>query len=304
MTKINHEEYKLLKGLDEKWKWIARDSGGNHDGNLFVYPEKPFKNHYSGEWVCGIWVHPINIHLFQFIQWENDEPWNIQELIGEYESEETEVKKDIEWLKEELNYFIKSEVLDEREIGFELAVGEFIDLLNQLDKPEVLSEYWIGQKSIETHVDTLSGEVQVTFRMDDLQSLVVPKQELPVIPQFVSGWIEETKKQNRSYIYAIAQIYESLGEEENRIFQWMEAYGNDDVFARAWLDGYMVEEEKYYLKIGNLYLAEPLGDMTSDIVRMTRDKEVAYQFTDEKSIATHLDKFEGIEAVKVEELEE
>ena len=63
-------------------------------------------------------------------------------------------------------------------------------------------------------------------------------------------------------------------------------------------------KQKYYLKIGNLYLAEPLGDMTSDIVRMTRDKEAAYQFTDEESIATHLDKFEGIEAVKVEELEE
>ena len=63
-------------------------------------------------------------------------------------------------------------------------------------------------------------------------------------------------------------------------------------------------KQKYYLKIGNLYLAEPLGDMTSDIVRMTRDKEAAYQFTDEESIATHLDKFEGIETVKVEELEE
>ena len=86
---------------------------------------------------------------------------------------------------------------------------------------------------------------------------------------------------------------------------WKRANKNfSEIVAQAWLDGFTVEEEqKYYLKIGNLYLVEPLGDMTSDIVRMTRDKEIAYQFTDEKSIATHLDKFEGIKAVKIEEME-
>lgn len=63
--------------------------------------------------------------LFQFIQWEDDSPYNIQELIDEYEeylrtpvapkfsidgvehlfeneSEEVEVKKDMDWLNNEL----------------------------------------------------------------------------------------------------------------------------------------------------------------------------------------------------------
>ena len=106
------------------------------------------------------------------------------------------MKKDIGWLKEELNYFIKSEVLDEREIGFELAIGEVIDLLNQLDEPETLSEYWIEQKSIDTHVDTLNGEVQVTFRLDDLQNLLVPKQE-EVDRAYKGGY--ETGKQHTFY---------------------------------------------------------------------------------------------------------
>ena len=54
---------------------------------------------------------------------------------------------------------------------------DFVSDLNQLDEPETLSGYWIEQKSIDTHVDTLSGEVQVTFRLDDLENLLVPKQE-------------------------------------------------------------------------------------------------------------------------------
>ena len=39
MPKINREEYEVLKELDEKWKWIARDE----DKTLWVYTEIPVR---------------------------------------------------------------------------------------------------------------------------------------------------------------------------------------------------------------------------------------------------------------------
>ena len=87
MTKINHEEYKVLKSLDDDWEWIARDGKGDSGRNLFAYLEKPFKDCDVGEWKYGRGTHPINAQHFQFIQWKDWEPYNIQELIEEYEIE-------------------------------------------------------------------------------------------------------------------------------------------------------------------------------------------------------------------------
>ena len=258
MPKINQEEYEILKGLDDRFKWIARNSEGYCGGNLFSHSEKPIKLSYFGEWGYGGWFRPIDNHLFEFIQWEDDEPYNIAELIENFEeavrineifekstkiglkkSEETEVKKDIEWLKEELNYFIKSEILDEREIGFELAIREVIDLLNQLDESEVLSEYWIEQKSIDTHVDTLSGEIQVTFRLDDLQRIIVPKQEEMKVPKMWHDVIVQNKEDGHSLRWTLNYI-DNLN------------VNDVDSFARAWIAYPNIEvkkEQKYHALI-------------------------------------------------------
>ena len=148
---------------------------------------------------------------------------------------------------------------------------------NELDNQEALSEEWI-----ERNTSPADNEGRLYVWKRDLQNAIVPKQE------------------------GLESKIEALIEDYNREYSACNSYSENvliDGFIED-LKNLVEEEEKYYLKIGNLYLAEPLGDMTSDIVRMTRDEEVAYQFTDEKSIATHLDKFEGIEAVKVEELED
>ena len=93
MAKINKEEYKLLKNLDDKWKWIARDE----DRGLYAFLKKPTrKDGLSSYWrdtePYPGWSSRVRdlfdeIHLFQFIQWEDKEPYNIYELIKEYEIE-------------------------------------------------------------------------------------------------------------------------------------------------------------------------------------------------------------------------
>ena len=60
-----------------------------------------------------------------------------------------------------------------------------------------------------------------------------------VVPQFVADWIKVAKP-----IYSLsgAMVYGSPG-----VNKWLESWGNQGLFARAWLDGYEVEKEKRYL---------------------------------------------------------
>lgn len=83
MTKINKEEYEVLKELDGKWKWIARDE----DGSLGVYDAKVVKTKFHNYWIMAI-KKKIDASLFSFIQWEDEKPYNIQGLIDEYLDDE------------------------------------------------------------------------------------------------------------------------------------------------------------------------------------------------------------------------
>ena len=162
--------------------------------------------------------------------------------------------KGIDWLKEEVNKALRDMESDGISYYDYMVLKKSLnELINQLDEPEVLSQEFINEKAVEVYADTEDAEVHVAFRMRDLQNLLVPKQELPVIPNYVAKWIEEIKKQSKSLVFAIAHIYDkneigkSPNKEENIIFQWMELTDNEEVFARAWLDGYTVEVEQKYL---------------------------------------------------------
>ena len=90
MPRINRVEYIVLKGLDDKWEWIARDK----DRSLYAFTEKPVKKYDpSPYWDTETGrshsvVELIDVlHLFQFIQWGDKEPHSIAKLIKEYEFE-------------------------------------------------------------------------------------------------------------------------------------------------------------------------------------------------------------------------
>ena len=97
MAKISKGEYELLKSLDDRWKWIARDEGGNHSGNLFVYSGKPYKNYNTKDWRGNFleWFS-IDNRLLQFVQWEDSKPYFIAELIEEYRMEARKQKSEEE----------------------------------------------------------------------------------------------------------------------------------------------------------------------------------------------------------------
>ena len=76
---LNEDEKAILRNIDKEYKWIARDD----DGLLCVYKEKPTKDDYDG-WndsafsFASLWAFD---NLFQFIKWEDDEPYSIEELL-------------------------------------------------------------------------------------------------------------------------------------------------------------------------------------------------------------------------------
>ena len=63
----------------------------------------------------------------------------------------------------------------------------------------------------------------------------------PVIPQFVAGWIEYVRGWNKGLLYALANV-------SDEVLAWLcvDKLKRQELFARAWLDGYEVEKEKRY----------------------------------------------------------
>ena len=74
----------------------------------------------------------------------------------------------------------------------------------------------------------------------------------PVVPQFVAGWLNYCKRTGVDLYHAfeIGDLY--LGnyayqKDYSKLKGYFETEENQELFARAWLDGYTVEEEKRYL---------------------------------------------------------
>lgn len=79
-VKVSRGERIVLQMLDKKYKYLARDK----DGNLYVYENKPEKKgrfhwyYYDGK----IYGFSTFNHHFQFIQWSDEEPWSITDIIN------------------------------------------------------------------------------------------------------------------------------------------------------------------------------------------------------------------------------
>lgn len=82
------------------------------------------------------------------------------------------------------------------------------------------------------------------------------RQELnkPVIPQFVANWIEVCKEHLTSSLYlAMTPSFLKSNNQGIELTLWIKK--NEETFARAWLDGYEVEEEKrYFVKMKNIHI--------------------------------------------------
>lgn len=81
---ITEDEKVILRNLQGKYEWIARDESGV----LYIYHDKPKKNSFA--WDVGFGSRCLNLfdHLFKMVKWEDEEPWKIEDLL------KLDVKKD------------------------------------------------------------------------------------------------------------------------------------------------------------------------------------------------------------------
>ena len=105
-----------------------------------------------------------------------------------------------------------------------------------MNKQELIEKY----KELENGSFDIAAIVVCQLVLKDLEQLDEPQKVK--VPQFVADWITHSKNIGRSLFGAM-----SIFGENTEIKKWMQWAENQDTFARAWLDGYEVEEEKRYM---------------------------------------------------------
>ena len=113
------------------------------------------------------------------------------------------------------------------------------------------------QKAIEIlkNADTLtiqdtrtSNLVDMVIKSDVIATIeLIDETQKPVIPQFVADWIEVCKDNLPINLYtAMNPDFLKQWNKSDELICWIRKTSNQELFARAWLDGYEVKQEKRY----------------------------------------------------------
>lgn len=154
---------------------------------------------------------------------------------------------------------------------------EAIKCIEQMGEYERFVDEYISKSSV----------LNIISQIDEPQKVVAPK--------FVAEWIEECKGRGCPLRAAMKHI--NLPDKVNAWFletgQDEFTYPNQDIFARAWLDGYEIEREKLYtVDIPNPVLTDNSDSVTvlmkidsgvvlTDVVNyIGRKQETVYQLTE------------------------
>ncbi|UMU17987.1 DUF1642 domain-containing protein [Lactococcus lactis] len=132
----------------------------------------------------------------------------------------------IEKITQNLEHLTKDELKDvatltNAQFGVRLKVAE--------------KEYW------EKEVEAIKSQLQ--------------QQALPVVPECVAEFIEDCKKEGDCLFGIFADATRVEHDMPDLVYFWLGDEGNnDELFARAWLDGYTVEKPQlFYIELPNVY---------------------------------------------------
>ena len=100
---------------------------------------------------------------------------------------------------------------------------------------ELIKKY----EAVECVVGIVSGKTILKTVLRDLKQLDEP--EKVKVPQFVADWIEESKKSCETVTDFFRYKFSNI-----EMIKYLKKKERINLVARAWLDGYEVEEEKRY----------------------------------------------------------
>ena len=105
-----------------------------------------------------------------------------------------------------------------------------------MNKQELIGKYEDKLKDVQLKFGANFKTKVYDDLVKDLKQLDEPQKV--VVPQFVADFISEQKKQGHTLSYSIDASM------SDRVAEWY--WGNSELFARAWLDGYEIEKERRY----------------------------------------------------------
>lgn len=107
-----------------------------------------------------------------------------------------------------------------------------------------------------TELDKRLTRSTIKFENDltvTLPNSLIHFEEKVVIPKFVADWIEECKNDD----FHLFGAMEDISSNQKKLDYWFREDDNMELFARAWLDGYEVEEEKrYYVRFKGMEIGD------------------------------------------------
>lgn len=107
---LNEKEYEELKRMYEiDYKWVAKDE----DGSMWVYEVRPHKANINGNKIWDATSGKIDVvyEPYDFIKWEDEEPYNIEKLLDEYNRPQDEtVKLTITKIESKHDYYTGEQV--------------------------------------------------------------------------------------------------------------------------------------------------------------------------------------------------
>ncbi|RSI99598.1 DUF1642 domain-containing protein [Streptococcus mitis] len=151
------------------------------------------------------------------------------------------------------NWILESiEQLDEPEMGHADEAPRYVkNILGRLrELPLHNREVWLKAIMGEFEQDFSHAKWREGYEQGKLEGVV--EREKVTIPRFVVDWIEYCKFTHVDLQHALivgdVYFYNYANQKDfSKLKEFLETENNQATFARAWLDGYEIEEEKRYL---------------------------------------------------------
>lgn len=123
------------------------------------------------------------------------------------------------------------------------------------------------------------------------------------VPQFVADWIEVCKENLAIGLYtAMNPDFLKQYNKSDKLISWVRKSNNQNLFARAWLDGYEVQETKYVVTDGNhLYFKNYQEDI--EIVILLDEQPGTMEYVKKFDTKEEAQKAADILGWKVQEVE-
>lgn len=135
---------------------------------------------------------------------------------------------------------------------FARNASDFVEKKNKIKLKDVIAriksidldsqEVWLNEILNELGSDYGTLKYKVGYEQGKLE------REKVTVPQFVADWIKKCK--TFEHLISLSFALNPISWEENRLsdecIDWLKNTSNQETFARAWLDGYLIEKEKRY----------------------------------------------------------